>query len=167
MEKNQYVCLHRVLLCFSTSSSKVLCEDWATADIHIHIHVLLFRNIRRNTVVKPQSWCWRSKTLWTIFQLVRKSTITKPPLNLCWDMWTLQNSWLAHLNVIQILGRLENNEKNVKYYVRKTYLKKKEKQLSTFLSPAYEIGRGILKWRCPSVRPSVCPSVLPSPAFSQ
>ena len=23
------------------------------------------------------------------------------------------------------------------------------------LSPAYEIGRGILKWRCPSVRPSV------------
>jgi len=30
------------------------------------------------------------------------------------------------------------------------------------LSPAYEIGRGILKWRCPSVRPSVCPSVLPS-----
>ena len=44
-----------------------------------------------------------------------------------------------------------------------------------FLSPAYEIGRGILKWRCPSVRPSVRPSVLPSvrpsfrpsPAFSQ
>jgi len=39
------------------------------------------------------------------------------------------------------------------------------------LSPAYEIGRGILKWRCPSVRPSVRPSVLPSvrpsPAFSQ
>jgi len=47
------------------------------------------------------------------------------------------------------------------------------------LSPAYEIGRGILKWRCPSVRPSVRPSfrpsvlpsvrpsVRPSPAFSQ
>ena len=31
------------------------------------------------------------------------------------------------------------------------------------LSPAYEIGRGILKWRCPSVRPSF----RPSPAFSQ
>ena len=30
------------------------------------------------------------------------------------------------------------------------------------LSPAYEIGRGILKWRCPSVRPSVLPSVRPS-----
>ena len=30
------------------------------------------------------------------------------------------------------------------------------------LSPAYEIGRGILKWRCPSVRPSVRPSLRPS-----
>ena len=39
--------------------------------------------------------------------------------------------------------------------------------LPTFLSPAYEIGRGILKWRCPSVRPSVLPSVRPSPALSQ
>ena len=33
---------------------------------------------------------------------------------------------------------------------------------SKLLSPAYEIGRGILKWRCPSVRPSFRPSVLPS-----
>ena len=30
------------------------------------------------------------------------------------------------------------------------------------LSPAYEIGREILKWRCPSVRLSIRPSVLPS-----
>ena len=29
----------------------------------------------------------------------------------------------------------------------------------SFLSPADEIGRGILKWRCPSVRPSFRPSV--------
>jgi len=34
--------------------------------------------------------------------------------------------------------------------------------LTFFLSPAYEIGRGILKWRCPSVLPSVRPSVRPS-----
>ena len=34
--------------------------------------------------------------------------------------------------------------------------------LEGLLSPAYEIGRGILKWRCPSVLPSFRPSVLPS-----
>jgi len=33
---------------------------------------------------------------------------------------------------------------------------------NVLLSPAYEIGRGILKWRCPSVRPSVRPSFRPS-----
>ena len=41
-------------------------------------------------------------------------------------------------------------------------LKVKRCTNSMLLSPAYEIGRGILKWRCPSVRPSVRPSVLPS-----
>jgi len=37
------------------------------------------------------------------------------------------------------------------------------KSVERLLSPAYEIGRGILKWCCPSFRPSF----RPSPAFSQ